>query len=139
MRRPSNAIWLLLGLAVLAVLVSRLARGLGPAGIVLTFILVMVLIGLARELLRARSRPSGLDRWRAATKNVTPHEPALPGDATPTPGSVEARGPSVIVVEPSDGTDRLGAKLEALDRLRADGLVSDDEYEAKRAQLIADF
>jgi hypothetical protein len=48
-------------------------------------------------------------------------------------------GPTVIVVEQPDGGHRLAAKLEALDRLRADGLVTDEEYEAKRAKLIADF
>jgi hypothetical protein len=34
--------------------------------------------------------------------------------------------------------DDLTARLEALERLRARGLVTDAEYEAKRAQLIAD-
>ena len=45
----------------------------------------------------------------------------------------------MIVVDPPDDTERLESKLEALDRLRASGLVTDDEYEAKRAKLIADF
>ena len=46
---------------------------------------------------------------------------------------------AVSVVDPQDDTGRLESKLEALDRLRASGMVTDEEYEAKRAQLIADF
>ena len=51
----------------------------------------------------------------------------------------ETGRPSVVVIDQPDGSERLAAKLQALDALRADGLVTDDEYEAKRAQLIADF
>ena len=140
-RTSSTALWLLLGLAVVAVLVSRASRSMGSVGIILTIALVIVFLGLARELLRAhdRSDGSGFYRWRATTKNVTPHEPALPPGAGPSPSPDAAPAPSVIVVEPPDATDRLSARLQALDRLRADGLVTADEYEAKRAQLIADF
>jgi hypothetical protein len=45
----------------------------------------------------------------------------------------------VIIVDTPDGTERLATRLQALDRLRADGLVTEEEYESKRAQLIADF
>jgi len=137
-------VWLLLVLAMLAVVVGRLSRSLGPVGLIITVVLVIVLIRLARDLLQALSRRSGDDRQRVATKNVTPREGWLPpGDqADPRSASGSVRGPappSVIVVEPQDGTHRLEAKLEALDRLRATGAVTADEYEAKRAQLIADF
>jgi hypothetical protein len=130
----STAVWLLLVLAMLAVVVGRLSRSLGPVGLILTIVLVIILIRLARDLLQARFRPARGGPQRA-TKNVTPQEGWLPPGSTPAPASA----PSVIVVEPPDGTQRLEAKLEALDRLRANGLVTDDEYEAKRAKLIADF
>jgi hypothetical protein len=129
----SNALWLLVVVGMLAVVAARLSRSLGPVGLILTIVLVIILLKLARDLLQARFRPTGPDRQRT-TKNVTPQEGWLrPGDA-PAP----APTPSVIVVEPP-ATERLEAKLEALDRLRATGAVTDDEYEAKRAQLIADF
>lgn len=135
--------WLLLVVAMLAVVVARLSRSLGPVGLILTIVLVIFLVKLARDLLRARSRRSDDGRQRAATKNVTPQEGWLPPgvQADPRSASESVRGPdpSVIVVEPQDGTQRLEAKLEALDRLRATGAVTDSEYEAKRAQLIADF
>lgn len=138
MRRSSNALWLLLGLAVLALLVSRASRSLGAVGIILTVVLVIVVAAVVRELLRSRSRPTEPNPSRAATKNVTPHEPALePGE--PSHGSVAGPTPPVIIVTAPDGTERLADRLNALDRLRADGLVTDDEYEAKRAQLIGDF
>jgi hypothetical protein len=131
--------WLLFGLAVLAVLVSRLSRSLGSVGIILTVVLVIVVAALVREHLRSRSRPTGPNRSRAATKNVTPHEPALQPGAVPSQGSVVGPTPSVIIVDTPDGTERLATRLQALDRLRADGLVTEEEYESKRAQLIADF
>ncbi len=138
MRTSSTAIWLLLGIAVLALLVSRLGRTLGPAGIVATVVVVIVIAGVARELQRYRSRQRGPDR-STTTKNVTPHEPALPPGPTASRDSAAAPDRPVIVIEPSDGSERLAAKLQALDRLRTDGLVTDEEYEAKRSRLIADF
>jgi hypothetical protein len=138
----SNAVWLLVVVAMLAIVAARLSRSLGPVGLIFTIVLVIVLLKLARDLLQARFRPAGPDRQRA-TKNVTPQEGWLPpgdqADARSASGSARAPAPSVIVVEPQDGTQRLEAKLEALDRLRATGAVTDSEYEAKRAQLIADF
>lgn len=143
MSTSSTAVWLLLVLAILAVVVGRLSRSLGPIGLIITVVLVIVLIRLARNLLQVLSGRRGNDPQRAATKNVTPQEGWLPpgdqADARPASGSVRTPAPSVIVVEPQAGTERLEAKLEALDRLRATGAVTADEYEAKRAQLIADF
>jgi hypothetical protein len=46
----------------------------------------------------------------------------------------------VVVIEPTGpGAETLEAKLLTLDRLRDDGRLTEAEYEAKRAQLIADF
>ena len=102
-------------------------------------VLVMVVIGVAWEVVRSRLLTRRPYQPLATTKNVTPHEPALPAGEFAPEVSAAPRAPSVIVVESPDGADLLGARLQALDRLRADGLVTDQEYEAKRAQLIADF
>jgi Short C-terminal domain len=135
----SNTLWLLVVVGMLAIVAARLSRSLGAFGLILTVFLVIVLLRLARDLLQARFARRGEGRQPAATKNVTPREGWLrPGD-TPPPGPTSAPTPSVIVVDPPDGTAQLEAKLEALDRLRATGHVTDEEYEAKRAQLIADF
>lgn len=135
--------WLLLVLAMLAVFVARLSRSLGPLGLIVTVVLIIVLVRLARDLIRALSQRGGDGDQRAATKNVTPREAWLPLGERAEPRSASGSGrtpaPSVIIVEPQDGTERLEAKLEALDRLRATGAVTEAEYEAKRAQLIADF
>jgi len=46
----------------------------------------------------------------------------------------------VVVIEPTGAAgETLEEKLVTLDRLRDDGRLTDAEYEAKRAQLIADF
>ena len=124
---------------MLAIIAARLSRSLGAFGLILTVFLVVVLVRLLRDLLQTRLRQSGDDRQRAATKNVTPQEGWLPPAASPTVRPAATPAPSVIVVDPPDATERLESKLEALDRLRASGLVTDDEYEAKRAKLIADF
>jgi hypothetical protein len=140
MHRTSFNGWLLLAVVLAAVLASRLGRALGPTAIVLAIVLVVVGAFLLRGLVEvARARSVGRDAWRPMTKNVTPHEPALPPGAAPSRESTAVTGPSVIVVEPPNGTERLAAKLQALEGLRADGLVTDEEYEAKRASLIADF
>ena len=124
---------------MLAVIAARLSRSLGAFGLILTVFLVIVLIRLLRDLLQTRFRRGGDDHQGAATKNVTPQEGWLPPGVARGGGSAATPAPSVIVVDPPDATERLESKLEALDRLRASGLVTDDEYEAKRAQLIADF
>jgi hypothetical protein len=138
-RTSSNTLWLLVVVGMLTVVAARLSRSLGAFGLILTVFLVIVLIRLFRDLLQARFRRGGDDRQRAATKNVTPQEGWLPPGVRPTGGPAAPTAPSVIVVDPPDDTERLESKLEALDRLRASGLVTDDEYEAKRAKLIADF
>jgi hypothetical protein len=124
---------------MLTVVAARLSRSLGAFGLILTVFLVVVLVRLLRDLLQDRFRRSGDDQQRAATKNVTPQEGWLPPGAGTTGRSAATPAPSVIVVDPPDDTERLESKLEALDRLRASGMVTDDEYEAKRAKLIADF
>jgi hypothetical protein len=139
-RRVSFGASLLLAAVAAAVVASRLGRALGLIGIVLVFVLFVVVLVLLRSLVEGvRLTSADPNRRRAPTKNVTPREPALPPGAADAPESVAAKGPSVIVIDPADASERLAAKLQALDGLRADGLVSDDEYEAKRAQLIADF
>jgi putative oligomerization/nucleic acid binding protein len=138
-RTSSNTLWLLVVVAMLAVVAARLSRSLGAFGLILTVFLVIVLVRLLRDLLQSRFRRSGDDHQPPATKNVTPQEGWLPPGVRPTGGPAATPAPSVIVVDPPDATEQLEAKLEALDRLRASGLVTDDEYEAKRAKLIADF
>jgi len=137
-RASSNTVWLLLALVVVGLIVARLSRSFGAVGIVVTIVLVILVVSLARAVWLGGPRPGGFGRQRA-TKNVTPHEPALPPGSEPSPGLAATRGPSVIVIDPPDGRELLADKLQALDRLRAEGLVTDQEYEAKRAQLIADF
>ena len=124
---------------MLTVVAARLSRSLGAFGLILTVFLVIVLIRLLRDLLQTRFGRGDDDRQRAATKNVTPQEGWLPPGVTPTGVPAARPAPSVIVVDPPGDTERLELKLEALDRLRASGLMTDDEYEARRAQLIADF
>jgi putative oligomerization/nucleic acid binding protein len=130
---------LLVFVAMLAIIAARLSRSLGVFGLVVTVFLVIVLVRLVRDLLQARFRRGGDDPQRAAAKNVTPQEGWLPPGAASRGGSAATPPPSVIVVDPPDATEQLESKLQALDRLRASGLVTDDEYEAKRAKLIADF
>jgi hypothetical protein len=138
-RTSSNTLWLLVVVAMLAVVAARLSRSLGAFGLILTVFLVIVLLRLLRDLLQSRFRRSGDDHQPAATKNVTPQEGWLPPGVRPAGRPAATPAPSVIVVDPPDATELLESKLEALDRLRASGLVTDDEYEAKRAKLIADF
>ncbi len=139
MRRTSFSTWLLLAAVLTAVVVSRLGRALGPAGIVAAVVVVVVGIIVLRFAIEAARVRSAAAARQVPPKNVTPVEPALSPGASPSAWPTKVEGPSVVVIDPPTGTERLAAKLQALDDLRADGLVTDDEYEAKRAQLIADF
>lgn len=86
----------------------------------------------------AAARRSAPAPWLRTTKNVTPDEPRLPAGHGGAPAEGRS-GPEVIVVEAEPPVGELEAKLQALERLRVNGLLTDAEYEAKRAQVIAEF
>ena len=83
-------------------------------------------------------RPSRSAAGPPPPRDVTPREPAIASGSSITPRPDPA---PVVIVEPAPGIaiETLEAKLATLDRLHDDGRLSDAEYEAKRAQLIADY
>jgi hypothetical protein len=80
-----------------------------------------------------RSRPSAPS---LGPRNVTPPEASNP---TSPPITRRPASPPVVILDPAPAAETLETKLATLDRLRDDGRLTDSEYEAKRAQLIADF
>jgi hypothetical protein len=136
-RRAWNNTWLLLAIVVIGLVATRYARSLGLFGIlapVLGVLLVMAILRIVGPIWIARSRPAAPP---PDPRNVTPADPAASSSSTIGPRTAPA---PVVVIEPAAGTDEtLEAKLATLDRLRDDGRLTDLEYEAKRAQLIADF
>jgi hypothetical protein len=136
-RRAWNNTWLLLAIVVIGLVATRYARSLGLFGIlapVLGLLLVMAILRIAGPIWLARQRPPAPP---PDPRNVTPED-----RPTPTGSTIgrSAAPPAVVVIEPATGTNEtLEAKLATLDRLRDDGRLTDLEYEAKRAQLIADF
>jgi hypothetical protein len=110
---------LLLGVSILA----RLVRSPWLAVAILVAVAILYVAALARMALRSQAAASPPQ----APRNVTPIEPRV-------------TAPRVVIVEgPTSPGDDLESKLRTLDRLRDDGLVTDEEYEAKRASLIADL
>ena len=135
MRNSSRTSFLLFGLVLALVIGSRVVRLSLPWWLLLASIVVLVAVGIGVG--RAFSGGVAGVARRPAPRNVTPDEPAIPPGPAIAPA---ARVPEIVVVEAGeDATARLEEKLQALDRLRANGLVSDAEYEAKRAKLIAEF
>ena len=111
-------------LAVAAMIVLSLALRMSGARIIaIVAVLVLAAVIVAGPILASlNARRTSAPR---VTKNVTPLEPAI--------------SPPVIVVEPPRSEiEDLESKLQALDRLRTTGLVTEAEYETKRKQLIAD-
>ena len=110
---------LLLGVSILA----RLVRSPALAIAIVVAVAILYVAALARITLRSQAAAPPPQ----APRNVTPIEPRV-------------TAPPVVIVEgtASPGDD-LDSKLRTLERLRGDGLVSDEEYEAKRASLIADL
>jgi hypothetical protein len=131
-RNSSRATWLIIGIGFALLIASRFVRVNPPIWLVLSAIVLILAVTIGRQF--GSGSVSGFRR--TPPRNVTPDEPTIAPGATIEP---IARPPEVIVVEPGDDGERLEAKLQALDRLRANGLVSEAEYEAKRARLIAEF
>jgi hypothetical protein len=129
-RNPVRTSWLLFfAFLIGSGILLRLVRSPWLAAIV---IVAFVLAWLALTIVARTRSPS--EPPRPAVKDVTPIEPKLPAGAISPPDPA-----GVVIVGPETPMDDLTARLEALERLRARGLVTDAEYEAKRAQLIADF
>lgn len=138
MRTPTNVPWLAIGLFVILFVVGVVARSGDAAAIIVTVAITLITVNALRSWHRA-PRPGGKPGWRPPMRNVTPVDPRL-GQPAGTGETGRAEGsPTVVVVEPEVRLDALEAKLQVLDRLRANGLVSEAEYEAKRARLIAEF
>ena len=144
--RILNSGWLLLTAIVMLLIASRLLRSGSPVGLVLTLGVVLLTVAAVRSL--SANRPDGplhwrivtrtaSPRWRPAPRDVTPREERL---AEPDAATIEPPArPAVVVVEPAAPIDDLEQRLTVLDRLRANGTITDAEYEAKRARLIAEF
>jgi hypothetical protein len=126
---------LLVTLVVVAIVAIRFVRSFGPLGIVAPIVVVAVFLWVLHDfgLWSFHSRPSAPS---LGPRNVTP-----PGASIPNGPPITPRPPShpIVVVEPAPEGETLETKLATLDRLRDDGRLTDAEYEAKRAQLIADF
>ena len=131
MRNTSRATWLVIGIGLALLVASRFVRVGPPIWLVLSAVVLILVLIVGRQF--GAGAVGGL---RRTPRNVTPIEPTIAPGATIEPIN---RPPEVIVIEPGDDGDRLEAKLQALDRLRANGLVTEAEYEAKRARLIAEF
>ena len=137
-RRGWNRAWLIVALIVVGLAVAREARSFGLFGAlapIVAVVVVLVIVGAVAPSWLRPSRPSAAPP--GPPRNVTPSE-------TPSStGSVIAPRPTpspVVVIEPAPSNeDTLEAKLATLDRLRDDGRLTEAEYEAKRAQLIADY
>jgi hypothetical protein len=135
MRSSSRAGFLLFALVLALVVGSRVVRLSLPWWLLIASIVLLVAVAIGVG--RAFGGGVASAVRQPPPRNVTPEEPTIAAGAGPVPAT---RTPEIVVVEPTeDATARLEAKLQALDRLRANGLVSDAEYEAKRARLIAEF
>jgi hypothetical protein len=125
-------IWSVAVTVIVLLVASRLGRPFGAAGIVVSVVLAMLTFQVLQLLGR---RAAATPAPAPAPRDVTPPEPAVAAPIAARPGTP----PTVIVMEPTRSADELGARLAALDRLRADGQLSEHEYEAKRATLIAEL
>jgi len=63
---------------------------------------------------------------------------AAPAVAAPEP-AVAAPGPAVAAARASTSADEVASRLRQLEQLRQSGLLGDDEYKARRAQILGDL
>jgi hypothetical protein len=82
---------------------------------------------------KAHARELGLEGGAAGTDGMVDSAPPghTPGAAPPVAETAPAAG----VAAPDDGSG-IATALRALDSLRADGLVSDEEFAAKRREIL---
>lgn len=134
MRNPT-VVWAFVALAAIAILGSRLWRLAGPGGLLLTVLVVIVALSVIRAV---TARPGPSPEPRPSPKDVTPREPHI---AASGGGAIKsaARPPVIVVDAPSAPVDDLEQRLRSLERLRTNGLLTEEEYEAKRARVIAEF
>ena len=143
-RRTWNVAWLVVALVLIGLIAARYARAFGLLGILASVLIaVVVVLAILRAIGPTWIVPSRPPAPPPDPRNVTPPEPPISTRSTSRSGSTigpRPASPPVVVIEPSGpAAETLEAKLLTLDRLREDGRLTDAEYEAKRAQLIADF
>jgi hypothetical protein len=139
-RRTWNVAWLVVALVLIGLVAARYARAFGILGILASaLIAVVVVLAILRAIGPTWAIPSRRPVPPPEPRNVTPPESPTSTSSNSTIGRRPA-SPPVVVIEPTGpAAETLEAKLLTLDRLREDGRLTDAEYEAKRAQLIADF
>jgi hypothetical protein len=76
------------------------------------------------------------DSWPAAP--ITPPQQTEEVPRAPATTSPPAPAPA-IAPPPSDGDDRVTRRLRRLEQLREDGLISEEEYERKRDEILGDL
>ena len=141
MKTPGES--LMRWIAVIFILWFLLPR-LGPGAATL-FLVVALVVGVAWFVLRAQ-RPARRPVPRvpaplAAPGSAVDVRPQLATDAAAddravAPAPLDAPDPA----DANDGPiDELGARLETLARLHAEGRITTVEYEAQRAHAIAEF
>jgi Short C-terminal domain len=86
----------------------------------------------------------GVGRKRFSGGESKPHQyptPAPPQYSIPVPSSPGApiRPPTVAADAPAGQTGDVAARLRKLDELRDSGLLTDDEFEAKKADLLKEL
>jgi hypothetical protein len=134
-RRTWNNAWLLLLIVIVGLVATRYARSFGLIGVIAPVLGILLVVAILR-LVGPRTASSGRPAPTPAPRDVTPREPAVGSSATIASRPTSA---PVVVIESAASDETLEAKLATLDRLRSGGRLTDAEYEAKRAQLIADF
>jgi hypothetical protein len=84
------------------------------------------------NMIDIRSNPAARQQVQAVVQRAAAaqHAPAAPGPATPAPV------PSAPSPAPEQSTAQ---RLQELETLRATGAISDDEYAAKRQQILAEL
>ena len=84
----------------------------------------------------ARQQVQAVVRRAAAQQAPAGSAPAPPG---PPPAATYAPPPAATYAPPPPPEPSTAQRLQELETLRATGAISDDEYTAKRQQIIADL
>ena len=89
-------------------------------------------IGL-NNMIDLRSNPAARQQVQAVVRRAAAAQPA---PAAPAPAAAPPTAPPAFMAPPEPSTAQ---RLQELETLRATGVISEDEYNAKRQQILSDL
>jgi hypothetical protein len=114
----------------------------GQAGPLMEILQILKANGISmNNMIDLRSNPAARQQVQSVVRRAAAgqHAPAAPAPAAAAPGAASAAPPLSAVPYVAPPEPSAAQRLQELETLRATGAISDQEYTAKRQQIIAEL